>query len=157
MKAAFHYILPTVFVRWEIFVITIIWSSYFCFVVAMDYLFCWSVFSAVECHYKKVFYKMVHYNMALHIPQHWEVQNIDLLTDSILTHLSLVPHMSAPSHYLIQWWNIINRTLRNNLQWNSNPIKTSLKKIFLNCCPFCLGLNVLRSHSGDDTIILSHH
>ena len=25
---------------------------------------------------------------------------------------------TAPSHYLNQWWNIINRTLRNKLQWN---------------------------------------
>ena len=27
---------------------------------------------------------------------------------------------SAPSHYLNQWWNIVNCTLRNKLQWNFN-------------------------------------
>ena len=27
---------------------------------------------------------------------------------------------SAPSHYLNQWWLIINQTLRNTLQWNLN-------------------------------------
>ena len=26
----------------------------------------------------------------------------------------------APSHYLDQWWNIVNWTLRNKLQWNLN-------------------------------------
>ena len=26
----------------------------------------------------------------------------------------------APNHYLNQWWNIVNWTLRNNLQWNFN-------------------------------------
>ena len=25
---------------------------------------------------------------------------------------------SAPSHYLNQWWNIVNSNLRNKLQWN---------------------------------------
>ena len=56
-----------------------------------------------------------------------------------LTHLPLVPHTCiwvresgqlwfrywlgtylAPSHYLNQWWNIVNWTLRNKLQWNFN-------------------------------------
>ena len=27
---------------------------------------------------------------------------------------------SAPSHYLNQWWNIVNSTLRNKLQWSFN-------------------------------------
>ena len=27
---------------------------------------------------------------------------------------------TAPSHYLNQWWNIVNWTLRNKLQWNLN-------------------------------------
>ena len=27
---------------------------------------------------------------------------------------------TAPSHYLNQWWNIVNWTLRNKLQWNFN-------------------------------------
>ena len=54
-----------------------------------------------------------------------------------LTHLPLVPHIcvieldqhwsrwwlvafSAPSHYLNQYWTIVNWTLRSKLQWNQN-------------------------------------
>ena len=54
----------------------------------------------------------------------------------ILTHWGRVTHMrqqsnyhwfrrsldawTAPSHYLNQWWNIVNWTLRNKLQWHFN-------------------------------------
>ena len=55
-----------------------------------------------------------------------------------LTHLSVVPHIcvneldqhffrqwlvawSVPSHYLDQCWLLVNWSLRNKLQWNSNP------------------------------------
>ena len=31
-----------------------------------------------------------------------------------------ITHWSAPSHYLNQRWNIVNRNPRNNLQWNCN-------------------------------------
>ena len=58
-------------------------------------------------------------------------------------------HWSAPSHYLNQWWNIVNWTLRNKLQWNLNRnLKFSFKKIRLKVSSakwrlFFLGLNVL--------------
>ena len=62
--------------------------------------------------------------------------------NATLTHLPLVPHIcisetgqhwfrwwlaaySAPSHYLNQYWIIVNWTLRNKLQWNFNK-KTKL-------------------------------
>ena len=58
-------------------------------------------------------------------------------TMPLLTHLPLVPHICvrqygkhwfrlwpvaylAPSHYLHQWWVIVNWILRNTLQWNFN-------------------------------------
>ena len=53
--------------------------------------------------------------------------------ESILTHWGRVTHICvskltiigsdnglAPNHYLNQWWNIVNWTLRNKLQWNFN-------------------------------------
>ena len=58
-----------------------------------------------------------------------------IAADALLTHLPLVPHRcirelthlwwwlvawSTPSHYLNQCWHIVNWTLRNKLQWNSN-------------------------------------
>ena len=52
----------------------------------------------------------------------------------------------APSHYLNQWWNIVNWTLGNKLQWNFNRnssifIENVVCEMF---CSFRLGLNVLR-------------
>ena len=55
----------------------------------------------------------------------------------------------VPSHYQDQCWNIVERTLRNKLQWNFDRIQIfSLKKMRLKVSsskrqPFCLGLNVL--------------
>ena len=68
---------------------------------------------------------------------------------TVSIHLPLVPHIdvselgqhwfrqwlvtwSAPSHYLNQCWNIVNWTLRNKLQWNSNQNT----KIFIDENPF---------------------
>ena len=59
------------------------------------------------------------------------------LVHNDLTHLPIVPHIwvrtsdqhwfrywlvaySSPSHYLNQWWVIVNWTPVNKLQWNSN-------------------------------------
>ena len=36
-----------------------------------------------------------------------------------LVHMTVVA-WSAPSHYLKQYWNIVNWTLRNKIQWNLN-------------------------------------
>ena len=56
---------------------------------------------------------------------------------------------TAPTHYLNQCWNIVNWTLGNKLQWNSNRNSNIfIKKMHLKMSsgksrPFCLGLNVL--------------
>ena len=41
---------------------------------------------------------------------------------------------SAPSHYLNQWWNIVDSTFKNKLQWNFNRIS--------NICFMKMRLNV---------------
>ena len=52
---------------------------------------------------------------------------------------------SAPSHYLNQWWVIVNWTFRNRLQWNFNQIQNfSFVKMHLEISsvkwwPFCPG------------------
>ena len=57
---------------------------------------------------------------------------------------------SLPSHYLNQFWNIVNWTLRNKLQWIFFEMlafsfnKMLLKMSSVKWQPFCLGLNVLR-------------
>ena len=62
----------------------------------------------------------------------------------------------APSHYLNQCWNIVNRTLGNKLQWNLNAIETfSFKEMHLKLSsakwrPFCIGLSVLRQMLGTE-------
>ena len=73
-----------------------------------------------------------------------------------LTHLPLMPHIcvngfcqhwscAVPSHYLNQYWIIINWTFGNNLQWNSNQnTKFSFMKMHLIISspkrrPFCPG------------------
>ena len=54
-----------------------------------------------------------------------------------------------PSHYLNQFWNIVNSNLRNKLQWNLKRNSWfSFKKMRLKMSSgkwrqFCLGLNVL--------------
>ena len=90
-----------------------------------------------------------------------------------LTHLPLVPHIcvselgqhwfrqwlvaySAPSHYRNQCWFIVNWTLRNKLQWNSNQntsLNFSLMKMHLKVSsvkwrPFCPG--------GDELMVWCH-
>ena len=57
----------------------------------------------------------------------------------------------APSHYLVQCWNIINLNLRNKLQWNINQNSyifiqeiTFENVIQAKCQPFCLGLNEIK-------------
>ena len=37
-----------------------------------------------------------------------------------------ITYNSPPSHYLNQWWNIVNANLRNKLQWNFNQISNIL-------------------------------
>ena len=37
-----------------------------------------------------------------------------------LNHVSKRGYRSVPSNYLNQWWNIVDLTLRNKLQWNVN-------------------------------------
>ena len=49
-----------------------------------------------------------------------------------------------PSHYLSQCWNIVNWTLRNNLQCNftwKSYMKMHLKMAFVKWQPFCLSLH----------------
>ena len=56
--------------------------------------------------------------------------------------------LSAPSHYLNQYWNIVNSNLRNKLQWNFNRKPyISFRKVHFNMTsakwpPCCRGLNV---------------
>ena len=66
----------------------------------------------------------------------------------------LPPAWSAPSHYLNQWWNIVNLTLRNKIQSNIDrnsyifiPEKKHLYMSSAKCWPFCLSLHVL-THRG---------
>ena len=66
-----------------------------------------------------------------------EITFVNRCRGNNLTHLSLVPNICnsllvqhcfsewlvtclVPSHYLNQWWRIVNRSFRNKLQWNSN-------------------------------------
>ena len=60
---------------------------------------------------------------------------------------------SAPSHFLIQCWNIINWTLGNFNEIVIENYLFSFKKMHLklsgNCGPFCLSLNVLRGDQHD--------
>ena len=61
----------------------------------------------------------------------------------------LINNGLAPGHHLKQCWDIINWTLKNNLQWNFNQNsyisfkKMHLKMLSVKWCPFCLCLNVL--------------
>ena len=75
---------------------------------------------------------------------------------NVLTHWGRVTHIcvgtptKTPSHYLNQWWNIVNLNLRNKLKWNislnSNIfIKLHLKKSSGKWQAFCLGLNVSKN------------
>ena len=56
---------------------------------------------------------------------------------------------SAPSHYLNQWQNIVNWTLKNKIQWNFNRNsyifihENAFENMSGKWQPFCLGLNVL--------------
>ena len=53
------------------------------------------------------------------------------------------------SHYLNQWWNIVNRTLGNKLQWNLNQNLyiliqgNALENVVWKWRPFCLSFNEL--------------
>ena len=56
----------------------------------------------------------------------------------------------SPSHYLNQWWHIVNGTFRNKLQCNLNLKKAQLASMKMHSKmssakyrPFCPGLNVL--------------
>ena len=60
----------------------------------------------------------------------------------------LSPGRTAPSHYLNQWWDIVNWTLGNKLQRNINRNSHIFEKMQLKMSsgkwrPSCLGLNVL--------------
>ena len=44
-----------------------------------------------------------------------------MLTNIVSQMLIMACHLSVPSHYLNQSWNIVNLTLRNKLQLNFNP------------------------------------
>ena len=58
----------------------------------------------------------------------------------------------APSHYLNQWWIIVNGTIRNKLQWNFDQntnlsiMKMHLKIPSARWRPFCSGGSVKRRH-----------
>ena len=53
-----------------------------------------------------------------------------------------------PSHYLNQYWNIVNLTLWNKVQWNLNRNsylfiqENAFENIVWKCRPFCLDLNI---------------
>ena len=57
----------------------------------------------------------------------------------------------VPSHYLNQWWNIVNRTLRNKLQWNFNKNsyifieENAFENVVWKMVSIFLGLNVLNA------------
>ena len=57
---------------------------------------------------------------------------------------------SAPSHYRNQWWNIVNWTLGNKLQWNfdrnSNIFieENAFENVVCEMASTCFGLNVLK-------------
>ena len=57
----------------------------------------------------------------------------------------------APSHYLNQWWDNVNRTLRNKLQWNFKRHwyifiqENAFENAVWNGRPFSFSLNVLRT------------
>ena len=59
---------------------------------------------------------------------------------------------SEPSHYLNQYWFVIDWTSRNNFQWNLNQNTTVfileiwLKNVVCEWRPFCLSLNVLKEN-----------
>ena len=64
--------------------------------------------------------------------------------------LAQIMACSAPSHYQIQFWVIVNRTLRKKLKWNFNQ-NTKLRihenaseNVVCEMAPFCLGHNVLK-------------
>ena len=67
----------------------------------------------------------------------------------------------GPSHYLNQWWNIINWTLRNKLHRNFNKILIfSFKKMCFQVSsakwqPFCLSLTVLTDLSSRSCVMAS--
>ena len=56
---------------------------------------------------------------------------------------------SAPSHYLNQYWDIVNLTLGNKLQWNLNRNEyifiqeNAFENVVWKLAAICLGLNVL--------------
>ena len=63
----------------------------------------------------------------------------------------------APSHYLNQWWFIVNKSHRNTIQWNLNKntttfIQENLNISSANCKPYCSGFHVL-THCGRMTHI----
>ena len=43
------------------------------------------------------------------------------VTQICISKFTIIVAYSAPSHYLNQWWNIVNSKLRNKFQWNLNP------------------------------------
>ena len=78
---------------------------------------------------------------------------------------------SAPSHYLNQWWNIVNLTPRNKFQWNVNQNsyivieENAFENVVWKMASIFLGLNELignkyNSHSSDScepgSQLLSH-
>ena len=83
--------------------------------------------------------------------------SVQKCTETALT----IQAFSAPSHYLNQWWLLVNRTLRNKPYWNMDQNTV----IFLHghalenmcntwCRPYCLHLNMLiglMSHPGLST------
>ena len=70
-----------------------------------------------------------------------------------LTKLDLIDWLieTAPSHYLNQYWNMVNGTLRNKLQWNINRNsyifiqENALENVVCEMASICLGLNVLKN------------
>ena len=70
---------------------------------------------------------------------------------SALVQIKWLVAYSVPSHYLNQFWDIVNWTLRKKLQWNFNQnTKLFIHKLHMKIPsakwrPFCLGWDELKS------------
>ena len=96
----------------------------------------------------------------------------------LLTHLPLVPHIcvgelgqhrfrqwlvacSVPSHYLNQCYCIVDWTIMNKLQWNSNQNKIKfiqkmcLKLLYAKWWPFCPGGDKLNTFFLNENVRIS--
>ena len=105
--------------------------------------------------YRNVIYSLLGYIMILHQYDltHWgRVTHICVSKLTIMgSDSSLSPGLPAPSHYLNQWWNIVNWTLIKSTNFSEILIviyTSTFKKLQFTMSsgkwrPFCLVLNVL--------------